>query len=259
MDLSSILSGTPLWAEPRAGLEAARLLQSRVFRGEDVEDAGGQPVLLIPGFLAGDNSLGLLTGWLRRTGHRTKRAGIRFNVDCSEAVMEELEGRLECLAEARGGKVAVIGQSRGGTFARALAVRRPELVSGIVGLGSPVRDPFNVHPMVRLTVLSVGVLGSLGAPGFFRSDCRTGECCQPFWNDLEAPYPPGVGFLSIYSKSDGVVRYRACLDPAAEHAEISSSHVGMSLNADAYRLMADALASFRRGEQRVGAALARAA
>src|SRR3954470_20020833 len=84
----------PLWRESRLGLEAAALLRSRVFKGEGVEDAGGQPVMLIPGFLAGDDSLGLMTQWLRRTGHRTKSAGIRSNVDCSSASVERLAGRL---------------------------------------------------------------------------------------------------------------------------------------------------------------------
>jgi triacylglycerol lipase len=248
MNISSLLNGPPIWAEGRATLETGSLLRSRVFKGEGVVDAAGQPVLLIPGFLAGDTSLGLMTGWLRRTGHRTKRAGIRFNVGCSGAVMTGLEERLECIAEARGRKVAIVGQSRGGTFARALAVRRPDLVSGIVGLGSPVLDPFAVHPLVRLTVLSVGTLGTLGAPGFFRHDCKTGECCDAFWRDLRAPFPEAVGFTAVYSRSDGVVDYRACLDPAAERVEVSSSHVGMSLNSGAYRITANALARFRAHE-----------
>lgn len=245
MDLPSLLKGPPIWAETRATLETGALLRSRVYKGEGVLDAAGQPVLLIPGFLAGDTSLGLMTGWLRRTGHRTKRAGIRFNVDCSGAVMTGLERRLESLAEARGRKVAIVGQSRGGTFARVLAVRRPDLVSGVVGLGSPVLDPFAVHPLVRLTMHSVGALGTLGAPGFFRHRCRTGECCDAFWRELKAPFPEGVGFTAVYSKSDGVVDYRACLDPAAEQVEVASSHVGMSLNPHAYRVTADALARFR--------------
>src|SRR5436305_12187668 len=104
----------PIWRESRFGFEAAALLRSRVFKGFDVEDAGGQPVMLIPGFLAGDDSLGLMTQWLRRTGHRTKSAGIRSNVGCSNASVERLAERLECLAQTTGQRVAIIGQSRGG-------------------------------------------------------------------------------------------------------------------------------------------------
>jgi pimeloyl-ACP methyl ester carboxylesterase len=239
----------PLWRESRIGLEAAALLRSRVFRGIDVEDAGGQPVLLIPGFLAGDDSLGLMTQWLRRTGHHTRKAGIRSNVDCSSVSVERLAERLECLAETTGQRVAIVGQSRGGGLAKVLAVRRPELVSGIVTLGSPQLDPLAVHPLVRMHVYAVGTLGTLGMRGFFKHSCKTGKCCERFWQELAGPTPPGVGYLSVYSKSDGIVRWRACLDPAAEQLEIKASHVGMAVNPDAYRAVAEALAGFRAADR----------
>ena len=76
-----LLSQPPLWRESRLGLEVAALVRDPVFRGREVEDAKGQPVLLVPGFLAGDGSLGLMTRWLRRTGHHTRKAGMRANVD----------------------------------------------------------------------------------------------------------------------------------------------------------------------------------
>src|SRR3954469_8445913 len=89
----------PLWREGRLGLEAAALVRSDVYRGDDVADAGGQPGLLIPGFLAGDESLGLMTRWLRKSGHHTRKAGMRANVNCSGAACERLVERLECLVE----------------------------------------------------------------------------------------------------------------------------------------------------------------
>src|SRR4051794_41933016 len=115
----------PLWRESRLGLEAAALMRSRVFRGEDVEDAGGQPVLLIPGFLAGDESLALMTRWLRKTGHHTRKAGMRSNVDCSEAAYERLVERLECPVGTRGERGRRIGHSRRRDLAKGLAGRPP--------------------------------------------------------------------------------------------------------------------------------------
>src|SRR4051812_4051536 len=155
----------PLWREGRLGLEAAALLRSRVWRGDGIDDAGGQPVMLIPGFLAGDDSLGLMARWLRKSGHHTSKAGMRVNVDCSEAAYERLLKRLETLADVRGERVAIIGQSRGGNFAKVLAVRHPDLVSGIATLGSPQLDPLDVHPFVRAQVYAVGALGTVGLPG----------------------------------------------------------------------------------------------
>src|SRR5438046_6772530 len=103
-----------------------------------------QPVMLIPGFLTGDQSLGMMGSWLKRSGHRTRRAGIRLNVDCSEAAVTRLEQCLERFCHEQGEHAYIVGQSRGGTFARVLAVRRPDLVRGIVTLGSPHLAPLAV-------------------------------------------------------------------------------------------------------------------
>jgi triacylglycerol lipase len=235
----------PIWRESRLAVEAAALRRSRVFRGDGVEHAGGQPVLLIPGFLAGDDSLGVMTGWLRRTGHRTRRAGIRSNVDCSELAAERLAERLETLAETSGTRVAIIGQSRGGNFAKVLAVRHPELVSGIITIGSPQLDPLDVHPLVQLQVYALGALGTAGLRGLFRLSCRFGKCCDRFWEDLRKPVRSDVGYLSIYSRSDGIVRWRSCLDPAAEQREVDASHCGMGVSPRVYRAVAAKLAELR--------------
>src|SRR4051812_23923084 len=256
----SIPAIPPLWRESRVPLELASLLRDPIYKGVGVEDAGGQPVLLIPGFMAGDDTLGVMTQWLRRTGHRTRKAGIRTNIDCSEASVVRLEERVEVMAEAQGRKVAVIGQSRGGVLGKVLAVRRPDLVSGVVALGAPILEPLGVHPLVRMNVFAVGTLGTLGMRGFFKHSCRNGACCERFWDDLEKPVPDGVGFLSIYSKKDGIVKWRACLDPSAVTHEITASHVGMAVNPDAYRAIAGALAAFRESSRpQSGARAARGA
>ena len=246
MKVLSLLSQPPIWREGRIGLEAAALLRHPIFRGEGMQDAGGQPVLLIPGFLAGDDSLGLMTRWLRRTGHHTRKAGIRSNVDCSEAAAVRLEERVEVLAECHEQRVALIGQSRGGNLAKVIAARRPDLVSGIVALGSPQLNPLAIHPFIALQVVAVGALGTLGAPGFFRHSCHRGRCCERFWEDLRADFPADVGYVSVYSRSDGVVDWRACLDPDAECVEVRASHCGMAANAATYVAIAEALERFRR-------------
>src|SRR3954468_781110 len=146
----------PLWREGRAGVEAAALFRSSVWRGGGVPAGDGRPVLLIPGFMAGDGTLGTMTRWLRENGYHTRRAGIRLNVGCSSAACARLEERLEDFAEATGERVALIGQSRGGILARTLAVRRPDLVSSIVTLGSPTVNQLSAHPFVLAQVAFVG-------------------------------------------------------------------------------------------------------
>jgi triacylglycerol lipase len=217
-----------------------------VLRGAGVPAGAGRGVLLIPGFMAGDGSLATLTRWLRAADWHTKRAGIRANVACSEAACRRLEERVERLAEGTGGRITLIGQSRGGVFAKALAARRPDLVAGIVTLGAPIRGQLAVHPLVLAQVGVVATLGRSGAlPGLMSWSCLRGECCAAFRAALEGPFPDEVGYVGLYSRTDGIVDWRSCLDPDADAlVEVHGSHCGMSLNPEAYRAMANALASF---------------
>jgi triacylglycerol lipase len=244
----SLAGGPPLWRESRVGLELAGLLRDPVFRGEGVADGRGQPVMLIPGFLAGDRSLGVMAGWLKRNGYRPVRAGMRIKVGCSGEGADRLEERLEQAVQKQGQRAVIVGQSRGGHFAKVLARRRPDLVSGIVALGSPQLDPLAISPVVWGGVVAVGALGTLGARGMFKRGCLEGDCCSQFWVDCSEKLPRGTGYVSVYSKSDGVVDWRSCLDPGADHVEISSSHCGMAVSAGAYWEIADTLKTFRRRE-----------
>ena len=242
------LLSIPIWGESRFPLEQAALRRDPVLRGEGVERGDGAPVLLVPGFLAGDPSLTTMARWLRLMGYRPCRAQMRVNVDCAARGIERLERELERHAERHGRQVAIVGQSRGGIMARLLAVRRPDLVDRIVCLGSPLTDQLAIHPWVRVQVTAVGVLGSLGVPGLFGYSCQDGDCCADVREQMVAPLEPGIAFTSVYSRSDGIVDWRSCLDPAAEQVEVSASHIGMAVNAQVFRAVADALAAGREPE-----------
>ena len=250
---------TPLWNEVGIGVEAANLLRSRVFRGEGVMRGDGRGVLLIPGFLAGDGSLATMTGWLRRCGYQTSRAGMRSNVDCSARSIDRLAERLHALAARTGGPVAIVGQSRGGTLARVLAVKYPDVVSGVVGLGAPFTLQLRVHPLVYAHVLAVGVAGTARIPGMLSTNCLTGDCCRDFRDAMVAPMPAGVPLIAVYSKRDGIVDWHACLDPCATAVEVRASHCGMAVDAATYRAVANALGDFARDDEPWAPPLAEAA
>jgi triacylglycerol lipase len=230
----------PVWGELRYGGELARLLSDPRLRAPGRrEDA--QPVMLIPGFMAGDNSLRVMRSWLQRRGHRVAMSGMRVNVGCAEEIVQRLELQLEQVAEDCGDRVMLIGQSRGGALARALAVRHPDLVCGLVMLGSPVCDGLAVSPPVLRTVRLVARLGDLGMPGVFSTSCKEGACCAAFEADLAAPLAGEIEAVAVYSRSDGIVDWRACLDPHAELAEVDSSHCGMSVHPQVYRVLEQVL------------------
>jgi triacylglycerol lipase len=238
-------SVAPARGELRYGRELARLLADGGFRAVR-RPAEPQPVFLIPGFMAGDASLTLMRQWLRRRGHRTRMSGTLVNVGCAERLVRRMDEQLRAFAADCEQPVTVIGQSRGGALARSLAVRNPEIVSGLVMLGSPVRDGLAVSPSVLRTVRWMALLGDLGMPGVFSSTCTDGLCCSAFRADLRAPLPAGTSAISVYSRSDGIVDWRACIDPHADPVEVDSSHCGMSVNLDVYRVLER---SFERSEE----------
>ncbi len=238
----SLLPIPPMWLESTTSLELAQLLRSDVWRGKGVPHGDGGPVLLICGYLTGDPSLNAMAGWLQRIGHHPARAGLRWNVGCQGETVARLERRLEEIAEANGRKVAIVGQSRGGVCGRSLAIRRPDLVDRVIALGSPLRDPLDVHPAMIVNIRAVGLLGRLGVPGLFSNGCAEGDCCAQPRAELDLRVPDEVAYTSIYSTRDGIVRWRNCLDPDATHVRVDASHIGMAANAAVYQAIAEALA-----------------
>ena len=87
-------------AELRWQAELGRLMIDPVFAGRGVPRGDGAPVMLIPGFLAGDSSMTVMASWLDRMGHAPHRSGIAWNVGCSDRALDALEARAERIAAA---------------------------------------------------------------------------------------------------------------------------------------------------------------
>ena len=229
--------GHPL-GEARWHLELAQLLLSATWRGDDVPHGDGAPVLLVPGFLAGDLTLTVMHEWLRRIGYRSYRSGITWNVDCSEAAVRRLDRRLAEVADRTGAPVTLVGHSRGGLLARALAARRPELVRRVVGLGSPLGAQLDASVLTLAAVGGARLAQNLLRP--HRPHCLTVRCPCPFGADLARPATPPV--VAIWSGQDGIVRPSACRPEGAESREVTGSHIGLGVNVQVYRHLADVLA-----------------
>ncbi len=229
--------------ELRWQAELTRLLVDPVYRGVGVPPGDGSPVLLIPGFLAGDESLRVLAGWLDRIGYEARRSGIRLNVDCSDRALDRLEARLERIDRETGRPTALIGHSRGAHFAKALAHRRPELVSQAISLGAGLDTPFDISVPTKVAVAAVGAVHRRTTDRATRNGCLTDTCGCRFALDYAAPFPESVPLTSIYSREDGVVWWEACIVPYARCVEITGSHMGLAFNRKAYRAIAETLAS----------------
>jgi len=218
-----------------------RVLSHRPYAGHGVE-RDVDPVVLVPGFLAGDASLALMGRALREHGHRTYRSHIRANVGCTLQAAEELESRIESVVARRGRRVRIVGHSLGGMLARGLAVRRPDLVSGIVTLGSPMLAPGAHHATLTRSLDALVRLSRAGVPGLMALDCIAGDCARASFDESRAPLPPEVAFTAVYSRRDGIVDWRACIDPLATAVEVRSSHLGMAVDPTVVRAVRRALA-----------------
>jgi len=221
-----------MWREGRIYIEYLRLIRDPVYRGVDVPPGLGRPVMLIPGFLAGDWTLRTPFQWLRRMGYRPRMAGVTFNVMYSEVMLRPLIDSLAALYKRTGARVSLVGHSRGGVLAMVLAHRKPELVERVITLGSPLNDPFDVHPLTMAGVRAAHLYNVVryGHPASVE---------MRFLRDLAAA--PKVPTTSIYSRSDGVINWKACLRTDINAIEVKGSHVGLGLNPEVYRILAHLL------------------
>ena len=184
-----------------------------------------RPVLLIPGFMAGDASLFPLGSRLRSEGHRVFYAGIWMNADCPAKTLERLSKRIHEVSLQTERKVVVIGHSLGGIYARELARRETELVEQVFLLGSPVKHALgNTTPFLRPLVAAMRLV---------HGECMesVSDACKKCGFDL-AHGAPDVPEVCIYSKTDGIVEWHSCIDegPLVENVEVDSSHCGIPLN-----------------------------
>ena len=81
-----------------------------------------------------------------------------------------------------------------------------------------------------------------------KPDCYTGFCNCEAITGLTVPFPESVRNTAIYTKADGIVDWRYCInDDPANDFEVRGTHVGLAFNHQVYRLIAERLA-FRRNE-----------
>jgi triacylglycerol lipase len=218
-----------------------------------------EPVVLVPGFMAGDSSLMMMSRHLRKLGYRTYRSTMHANVGCTQEASYALERRIEAIAIKRERKVTIVGHSLGGLLARGIAARRPDLVEGIVTMGSPLMAPGAIHSVLLFDLALVIALRKAGLGGMMGDDCTSGDCARLSWEQSREDLHPSVAFTSIFSRRDGVVDWRGCLDPGAKTVEVRTSHLGMAIDPVVFDVVASTLQANRDRRQAASAARVTAA
>ncbi|TIC81729.1 alpha/beta fold hydrolase [Nocardioides sp. GY 10127] len=223
---------------------ATRLPLAR--RWAPTQDGGDDPVLLVPGFLCGDYTLLPLHRSLRRAGWRTYRSGIAANVGCTAEMATLVERRLEDVAERTGSRVQLVGHSLGGMLARGVAAARPDLVSGLTTLGSPVLAPGAHHLALSVSIAALVGLNAAGVETVMGHDCVRGACAESSFEDSRAALAADVPHTCVYSRGDGIVAWQACIDPEAHAAvEVEGTHLGMGVSPLVAGVVREALARHR--------------
>ncbi|HUO04339.1 MAG TPA: alpha/beta hydrolase [Candidatus Binataceae bacterium] len=197
----------------------------------------GKPVLLIPGFMASDLTLAPMAAFMRWLGHSTDYAGIWVNSDCPRETIERASVRLKKMHREHGARVVIVGQSLGGLYARELSHRHPELIERVITLGSPVKLPRHTsHVAVAAVARSMAVLRGK------EKGCLTESCACGIRIHHRMPEVPTT---VVYSRTDGIAHWESCVDPTGselvENVEVMSSHCGMAVNPDVYRIISDRL------------------
>lgn len=225
-----------LW-DPLAVRELTALLRDPVFRGRGVPRGDGRPVLLIPGFLAGDWTMRVMHAWLGRIGYSAHLSGILLNVHHSERMLSGLRRRVAAIGKQTESRVTLVGHSRGGLLAKVLAQRKPEDIEQVVALGSPLADWTD---LAAITHHAVGVVRTANELAYGRKLNVEGR----FTYDLKLP--PAVPTTSIYTKADDVVNFRSCLRPDIPAIPVWGTHNGLTVNPEVYRVLGRLLARPRR-------------
>lgn len=206
------------------------LIQSAQFRRKYTprQMGNGHPVLVIPGLFGNDMIMIPMRKFLRRLGYTPYKWGLGINTAKPEDIDALLE-KVDILHQKHQEKISIIGWSLGGIYAREVAKRKPDKVRQVITTGSPfggIENPNNVAWVLRLLK---------GKVENFWDKALLDSVCEP----------TPVLTTSIYSKTDGMVRWQDCMSKAEDglhrNVEAGSSHLGMPYNISILKVIAERL------------------
>jgi esterase/lipase len=212
----------------RAALEYATL---RLRRSAYERTGDRHPVIIFPGLGTDSRSVEPLREFCDELGYtglgwgRGLNTGPKGDVD---AWLADLAAHVHGLASANRQRMTLIGWSLGGMYAREIAKLLKGEVRQVITIGTPFAgsaDSTNVGLVYRLLNGQKAVLEPAMAARLATA--------------------PSVPTTSIFSRSDGVVSWRACVQEAGENVqniEVGGSHCGLGWNHEVWAVIADRLA-----------------
>jgi pimeloyl-ACP methyl ester carboxylesterase len=196
----------------------------------------GHPVIIFPGLVSDQNSTAPLKEFCRKLGYTALDWGQGVNTGPQgnlDEWIDELASQMRELTSAHRKRMSLIGWSLGGIYAREVAKKLPGRVRHVITLGTPFGG-----------VAGRNDLGWIHGSGA----AQTPDITRDLMARLSTA--PEVPTTSIYSRSDGVVDWQACLHDGkqgqTEDIEVDSSHFGLGWNPEVLSIIADRLARRRK-------------
>ena len=189
-----------------------------------------RPVLLMPPYLGNDLSTTFVRNYLKSVGFKTYKWELGVNLINSKSLPKLIE-KLDEIFEIHQEKVSLVGWSGGGIFAKIIANRHPDKVEQLITIGSPVWGVKNMNtPVVR-------------SLEFLRGR-KLKERNDKFIKELEEI--PDVPVTCIYTKTDGLLPWKHCMEAETlrkdiKNIEVFGSHCGMGANASVLLTVANSL------------------
>jgi len=225
-----------------------RLLADPIFRGRDVPRGDGRLVVVIPGLFGNDLYLEPLRYWLRHVGYSPVSSSLWLNAGCLRRLQEQVLAQIARRANGKTNPIALIGHSRGGVLARAIAGHLRGRVSHVATLGSPIGafretvgsgQPLLSSPSELRTMI---MQASRFALRVLDPDCRFPACGCEFLDDITRPLDASTLLLSIHSRDDEVAPSDSVDATEGKRHEVGGGHASLAYNAAVYRLLGDFLA-----------------
>jgi len=227
---------------PRAGIEMSALAAVGPWltltpRGD------GHPVVVIPGFLASDDSTAILREYLKFRGYKVYPWGQGRNLGSVRmGGYQPLVNHVLKIYRETGRRVSLVGWSLGGVHALAVADRADYAVRQIITLGSPINQNDSSNELFETLQsaarkLNGQVIATPGGKSFGLQD--------PLKN-----ISPTLPITTMYSRGDGVVPWqRSVIEPGShrENIELYGSHIGLGVNPAVFYATADRLALPQNG------------
>jgi len=199
---------------------------------------GNKPVILIPPYLGNDFSTSFVRKYLNSLGFKAYRWDLGANMIRSSYI-PLLEEKLEEVFSKHQEKVSLVGWSGGGIFAKILANRHPDKIEQIITIGAPIWGVMDLSTPIN------GLLDFLRGKSLKERNKR-------FLDELEDI--PKVPITCIYTKTDGIVPWKHCIEAETyrqdiRNIEVYGSHSGLGANATVLLTIANSLNANLKGKK----------